>query len=110
MSDTKFTPGPWVAMNGRSDIFGPLGGDSGDGWKADDTDGWKVAEVGSYMTLSEGQDTELGEECRQANARLIAAAPELYEALASIENDDGSIPQAIWDMRNAALAKARGES
>ncbi len=37
-------------------------------------------------------------------------AQELYEALASIENDDGSIPKAIWDMRNAALAKARDES
>ena len=39
-----------------------------------------------------------------------AAAPELYEALASIENDNGTIPEAIWNMRNSALAKARGES
>lgn len=45
-----------------------------------------------------------------ANAALISAAPNMYETLASIENDDGSIPKAIWDMRNAALAKARGES
>lgn len=42
-------------------------------------------------------------------ARKCAAAQELYDALSSIENDDGSIPKAIWDMRNAALAKARGE-
>ena len=44
-----------------------------------------------------------------ANAHLIAAAPDLYEALASIENDDGRIPAAIWAMREAALKKARGE-
>ena len=34
---------------------------------------------------------------------------DLLAALESIENDDGRIPQAIWDMRNAAIAKARGE-
>lgn len=44
-----------------------------------------------------------------ANARLMAAAPDLYEALSNIENDDGRIPSTIWDMRNAALAKADGK-
>jgi hypothetical protein len=44
-----------------------------------------------------------------ANAHLIAAAPELLEALESIENDDRRIPAAIWALRNAAIAKARGE-
>jgi hypothetical protein len=38
-----------------------------------------------------------------------ALAGELAEALASIENDDGSIPATIWDMRNAALAKYEQE-
>ena len=45
-----------------------------------------------------------------ANAKLIAAAPDLLEALMSIENDDNSIPKAIWNMRNKAIAKALGES
>jgi uncharacterized membrane protein len=36
-----------------------------------------------------------------------ALIEELLAALESIENDDGRIPQAIWDMRNAAIAKAR---
>ena len=45
---------------------------------------------------------------REANARLIAAAPELLEALMSIENDNGSIPDAIWQMRNKAIQKAIG--
>ena len=38
-----------------------------------------------------------------------ALAGEIAEALASIENDDGSIPATIWDMRNAALAKYEQE-
>ena len=40
--------------------------------------------------------------------RLLAAAPIMLEALENIENDDGSIPEEIWKMRNAAITKARG--
>jgi len=46
----------------------------------------------------------------EADAHLIAAAPELYEALDNLENDDGSIPDHAWKLVQAALAKARGES
>lgn len=49
-------------------------------------------------------------ECSAADASLISAAPDLLEALRSIENDSGTIPQAIWDLRNAAIAKAEGRS
>ena len=48
------------------------------------------------------------DEERKANAKLIAAAPELLEALLNIENDDNSIPKTIWDLRNAAIKKALG--
>ena len=41
-----------------------------------------------------------------ANAKLIAAAPELLEALQNIENDNGSIPATIWKLRNEAINKA----
>ena len=51
-------------------------------------------------------DSEIDEHGKWVPADVAVG---LYEALASIENDDGRIPQAIWDMRNAALAKARGE-
>ena len=44
-----------------------------------------------------------------ANARLISAAPDLFEALINIENDDNKIPSNIWEMRNKALNKAFGE-
>lgn len=45
----------------------------------------------------------------EANARLISAAPDLFEALINIENDDNRIPATIWEMRNKALNKALGE-
>jgi len=37
---------------------------------------------------------------------LIAAAPDMLEALKNLENDDGSIPQHAWKMVKAAIAKA----
>ncbi len=123
MSKAKFTPGPWVAMNGATTIYGPLGGDSGDGWAADDADGWMVAEVGNYPTLCEGEMTELGEECRRANAHLIAAAPEMYaeingrslNTLLGMIEDSGdaemwAAAQGFMERRDALLRKARGES
>jgi hypothetical protein len=52
----------------------------------------------------------------EANAALIAAAPELYEALEKCEEalalhleNDEEYPSAIYEAR-AALAKARGET
>lgn len=64
----------------------------------------------SCVVTGEGTDVTVVAECGERDVQLLAAAPELLEALENIENDDGHIPQAIWDMRNAALAKARGES
>lgn len=62
---------------------------------------------------------EVGEAMGKANARLIAAAPDLYEALQNITgrfekccramgSDDEFIAEATKSA-NAALAKARGE-
>ena len=45
----------------------------------------------------------------RANARLIAAAPDMAEALQAI-CDNNSAPHPIMDMARAALAKAREES
>jgi hypothetical protein len=44
----------------------------------------------------------------KANARLIAAAPEMLEALRNLENDDGAIPAHAWALVQAAIAKATG--
>lgn len=79
-----FTPGPWTFSNkGRRvqpSIFG--------------ADGSPVASCGGNAP-GFGQYTHETYERRKTNARLIAAAPELYEALEATRN---------------ALAKARGES
>lgn len=42
----------------------------------------------------------------EANAKLMAAAPDLLEALQSIGNYTGTIPNTIWKMRNDAIKKA----
>lgn len=43
---------------------------------------------------------------KKADAHIIAASKDLLEALQSIENDDGHIPEPIWELRNKAIKKA----
>ncbi len=94
MSEPKWTPGPWTTDLGPNEsaeiCMAP--------------DGELIADC-YLMTTGNGSG--------HANARLIAAAPELYEALQAFVNwryaedpDDGSVTDAAY----AALAKARGES
>lgn len=99
---TRFTPGPWKHDQGY--VF------SGDGLWHGDEHGWIVARIARHN--GEG-DSEID----RANAVLIAAAPELYEALQELadlqngpplikdEDDWNAAMAATW----AALAKARGE-
>jgi hypothetical protein len=44
----------------------------------------------------------------EADARLIAAAPDMLEALQNLENDDGSMPKSAWNLVQNAIAKATG--
>jgi len=37
---------------------------------------------------------------------LISAAPDMLEALQSLENDDNSIPKHAWDLVQNAIIKA----
>lgn len=94
MSDTKFTPGPW---------------------EYDDS---------GYLTVDMDRCIMKGELCialatwdggmkpRDANARLIAAAPELLEALENalfvLEATGGGYDYVTSSVRRA-IAKARGE-
>lgn len=81
---TEFTKGPWMA------VF-------------DD-------ELGAYVAST---DTTYDIVCHvhEANAHLIAAAPDLYEALdAIIVDDTWGLDHPVYMKCRAALAKARGET
>ena len=100
MSDTRFTPGPWL-------IREPYG--KGNGLRIESRDrAWP------YLP-----EAWLGADCTSeeqiANACLIASAPDLYTVLAKLA--DADFGSAGWTdsldriaiQARAALAKARGE-
>lgn len=101
MGDPKFTPGPWEAT---SEYI--IGSD--------------VPEVHSVLNVIADADplgaVDLLDE-KIANAHLIAAAPDLYDIVASLfglpEGADGGHICDMWEkmqhMAEKALAKARGE-
>lgn len=97
MSNTKFTPGPWVAdTTDPSDVVV---------WAVPDPSDKFIANIGQRV-----QQVQVAFDCDIANAHLIAAAPDLYAALEMAQlwlDVDGR-----FDMQgiNAALAKARGEA
>lgn len=87
MSAATFTPGPWMYQATASDH--------------------------DYIVYPEstGRDVALVRDFNEANARLIAAAPDLYEALrlAISEGDMGPTGTAGKAAR-AAVAKAEGSA
>lgn len=98
MGDAKHTPGPWVV--------GPVH----DAVCAEpDRDGWTVVASNPHPRSPRGASLRRQWE---ANARLIAAAPELYEALSALSEEvdipDFCTPElrARLDRAHAALAKA----
>lgn len=46
--------------------------------------------------------------CVGSAATLIAAAPEMFELLETIENDDGSVPPWLWDKIQEVVKRVRG--
>jgi len=50
-------------------------------------------------------------ECQEANARLIAAAPDLLAALQAVADywAGGDVPEVLDTQMRAAIAKARGQ-
>jgi len=97
MSETKHTLGPWEVKDDRFI-------DSPSGWIAD------VLSYPAYRAAT-GQDSEE----QKANARLIAAAPDLYEALTEALRWIGKLSD--WygvgdpdiDKWRATIKKAKGE-
>jgi hypothetical protein len=108
VSNSKHTPGPWVIQDNAAHgihIYsngGPFGG------------GLHVARVSNSAGI--------GYDGQEANARLIAAAPDMLAALEAYDaamsscwGDIDGLPPGnpdaarCWLLARAALAKARGE-
>ena len=98
--ETKWTKGPWCVEDPETDER------PGWSWISAVVPGWYgLAEVVTRMD-GDTEDSPVG----RANANLIAAAPDLYEALCETleiarRNEAGDYVQRA----EAALAKARGE-
>lgn len=116
MADTKFTPGPWNKITNH-EVYLDIGGDN-----------TYSLIGGSEMVAVVCVDEAFGkDDLHSANESLIMSAPDLYEALAFLEehakdrcvSDNAwhgaevvSIQVSIGTLRRAeaALAKARGET
>jgi len=98
------TPGPWEIAD-ATNIFTKLGAANAAGIECDANDGWLIADCSPGVSFVKGEETELSLTETKANARLIAAAPDLLEALKQLVNaDDGLSPEL--DAARKAIAKA----
>lgn len=90
MSGIKWTPGPWAL--------------DGTGWICD-------ANGSPVCLINAGLDDHELEPQERADAHLIAAAPDLYEALKRMKTwcEDEVGAELPCDSIDASLAKARGE-
>lgn len=104
MSNAKHTPGPWYVFGNGHCVGGPFSSDD------PDESGRKTAGIAMCgMRLRSPDESE-------ANARLIAAAPDLLTTLEHIagvskRHTDGSArfdAELLKDIRKA-IAKAKGE-
>ena len=104
MSEPKFTPGPWKAHHGIMEPDYVFYGEE----ENCDVEKRVIAEV-----------YQRPEPYRNYDVDLIAAAPELYDALEKIQEIELSIAQEhrvnaddsqIYNIAEKALRKARGES
>ncbi len=102
MSKAKHTPGPWI-------VGKPKGQETPIHAKAGDPTLGCTSWEGFALVYGCDDSPEKGRKVMQANALLIADAPQLFEALDELVRAGDHMG---WEMRNAraALAKARGES
>ena len=93
-TNATHTPGPWQSMHAgnANDEHARTIRSYGGAWIAD--------------VLRQGTEAD-----RAANARLIAAAPDLLAALQHVfdaAEDGGDMNDIDWDMLRAAIARAEG--
>ena len=94
---SRHTPGPWhwVDQGFESDLLPKLC----------DSAGAEICNFGDRTLYQQ----KPGESPNDPDKNLIAAAPELLEALENLENDAGQIPEHAWKIVKAAIARAKGE-
>jgi len=100
---SKHTQGPWILSTRETDTPGVLLA-----FCIDSAEKFNIASSQSQEHL--GQDGLRAEEML-ANANLIAAAPELLEALEMVLDDPESLDgrPRTYSAARAAIAKARGD-
>lgn len=100
MSDTKFTPGPWAVSKQKA--------------RRVTANGIVICNAVLRNRGGPKHKTYMKDEHEaEANASLLAAAPDLYEALHLVLDTygfDSSTDSSIWQTVTAALSKARGEA
>ena len=95
----KFTPGPWIL----EDLFiYKLHEQTGASGRPFITNVFSVAVQGNGTHGAQRDELE-------ANARLIAAAPDMYETLQSIAGSE-VVPPAFRQIAQQAIAKAEGRT
>jgi len=88
------TAGPWFAI--RNDHY----------WEVN------IEDCRYAPSVANTCDTEVreGSDIAEANARLIAAAPEMFDMLNSIENDGNQVPPWLWAKIQTVIKKAGGKA
>jgi hypothetical protein len=86
------TPAPWAVR--------PL-----PGYYVVESQAW-INDFDRYSDDCDGQTIHVYGKQAEADARLIAAAPDLLAALRELCNFAGPIPADVWDRTRAAIAKA----
>tara|TARA_R100001594_G_scaffold79484_1_gene114158 strand:+ start:651 stop:947 length:297 start_codon:yes stop_codon:yes gene_type:complete len=88
----RYTPGPWEASEGHpSDV-----------WHVDMPNRWYS------VIVSRGEDDwDMPVEEVQANARLIAAAPDMLEILRGIVNNAQYYKHGVWTVTWEQIEKAK---
>lgn len=107
MTELKHTPSPWFQShrqipNDENGMYAT---------QVYTEDGETIATLSWYKKplpprIINGKKVKVTGTYREANAKLIAAAPELLEALQNLENDNNAIPPHAWDKVQKAIKKA----
>lgn len=98
MDEIKHTPGPWNAASSASSVVG---------WPVVSQQGKPICDI---LGVPKGFPNEEKHNAEaMANGHLIAAAPDMYEALLTIANvapGNGDVCELIAEIARKALAKS----